>query len=406
MGISRRNRYLTCSIAFVCMLIILAHKRLGLTQYRNDAPSNLEMSAKLQVLNRTGNSTEIYRHSHYSKAPSSLQMSAKVQMFSRTGNYNGKHSQINNNLTYYTLPVPGKFDRRPDMNSKLFGEAINRQHQIDFVKPEGEKCVKRFPTAAIIGVDKCGTRELLEFLHLHPLVEIYFDKSFEMNYFGRSFSEGKNWFLSKMPCSYSNQITIFKESTYFHKEKIPNRIFEFNPNMKLILLVREPVSRTISRYMFDILGKHLEPGTTLEDVVFQNRSVKDKQEESNNFIWHSTYDDALKQWLRYFNISQIMIIESEELKHKPAEVLMKAEQFLNLPHYIKTETFIWNEEKGYHCLKTNLTESGMICYGKERGKTLIDINPETKARLEEYFRPKNQKFFKLIGRTFDNWKWR
>ena len=45
----------------------------------------------------------------------------------------------------------------------------------------------------------------------------------------------------------------------------------------------------------------------------------------------------------------------------------------------------------------------MSCYGNERGKTLIDINPETKAFLKEYFRPRNRNFFKLIGRTFDNW---
>ena len=217
------------------------------------------------------------------------------------------------------------------MNSNIFREALVREHKKNFVKPEEEDCQQRFPSGLIIGVDKCGTREMTEFLHLHPLVEVYYGSTlYEMDYFGTNFSRGEDWFFSQMPCSYSNQMTFMKHSTYYHKGKVPKRIYDFNPNMKLILLVREPVSRTISRFMFEILTKRIEASTALENVIFQNGTINEK----HNLIWHSTYDDALKNWLQYFDLSQIMIIESEELKHKPGEVLMKAEKFLGLPHYI------------------------------------------------------------------------
>ena len=368
--ITRRNKCWIFIIATVCLLMASAVFRIG-------------------------GLSEAYIDIEDDNDGSSAQRKSQDLSACKSGDYHY------NNLTYYTF-LHGSGSA--EMNSGLFGKAIKHQHQTGFMKPDNEECVKRFPTAAIIGVDKCGTREMLEFLHLHPLVEVYFDKSFEMDYFGADFSKGKEWLLSKMPCSYSNQMTIFKHSTYFHKDKIPKRIFEFNPDMKLILLVREPVSRTISRYMFEIITGLLEPGTALENVICQKGNIKDIQEENNNIIWHSTYDVALKAWLKYFNLSQILIIESDELKHTPAEVLTKAEKFLGLPHYIKPDTFIWNKEKGYHCLKSELTEFGMVCYGSERGKTLIDVNSKTKALLEEYFIPKNRNFFEMIGRKFDGWK--
>ena len=201
-----------------------------------------------------------------------------------------------------------------------------------------------------------------------------------MDYFGTNFSGGVEWFLIEMPCSYSNQITFMKHSTYFIKEEPPKRIYDFNPNMKLILLVREPVSRTISRFMYEIMYGLLEADTALEEVIFQNGNLN---ENHNLLLRHSSYAESLNNWLKYFSFSQIMIIESEDLKHRPGEVLTKVEEFLGLPHYIKPDSFVWNEEKGYYCIKTDLNQAGMVCYGNESGKTLIDNNPETKAFLVE-----------------------
>ena len=43
----------------------------------------------------------------------------------------------------------------------------------------------------------------------------------------------------------------------------------------------------------------------------------------------------------------------------------------------------WNIEKGYYCIKTNLSDKGMTCYLPNRGKHLEDINPQTKAILSD-----------------------
>ena len=65
----------------------------------------------------------------------------------------------------------------------LIERAIEAIHESNLRKPQQETCKKRFPASIIIGVRKCGTRELLNFLHLHPHVELYQNKSYEMPFF-------------------------------------------------------------------------------------------------------------------------------------------------------------------------------------------------------------------------------
>lgn len=54
--------------------------------------------------------------------------------------------------------------------------------------PTPEVLQKRFPEAIIIGVKKCGTRALLEFLKLNPRVKApgpevhFFDKHYDLGY--------------------------------------------------------------------------------------------------------------------------------------------------------------------------------------------------------------------------------
>ena len=156
------------------------------------------------------------------------------------------------NFTYWDF-------NRSNMAEELFEpqirQAVDVIHRRNFVPPVNEKCKKRPPVAILIGVSKCGTRELMEFLHMHPHVEIYQRyTTMEMAYFNSiHYFKGYDWLVNQMPCSYSNQLTIMKNSAYFDLP-IPTagRIQKFNSSIKLILIVREPIARTISRFMFEL----------------------------------------------------------------------------------------------------------------------------------------------------------
>jgi hypothetical protein len=51
-----------------------------------------------------------------------------------------------------------------------------------------------------------------------------------------------------MPVSSDKQITIEKTPKYFIDKDAPERVYKMNPNIKLIIVLRDPVIRAISEY--------------------------------------------------------------------------------------------------------------------------------------------------------------
>ncbi|EDW61475.2 uncharacterized protein Dvir_GJ20291 [Drosophila virilis] len=109
------------------------------------------------------------------------------------------------------------------------------------------KTSRRLPQALIIGVRKCGTRALLEMLYLHPRIQ---KAGGEVHFFDRdeNYLRGLDWYRKKMPHSFRGQITIEKSPSYFVSPEVPERVRAMNASIKLLLIVREPVTRAISDY--------------------------------------------------------------------------------------------------------------------------------------------------------------
>ena len=304
---------------------------------------------------------------------------------------NGEDEKIEKN-------VDGKIDLSHIINrkyvEKVLRDSINNHHLNNFIKPENETCKRRLPKCIVVGVAKSGTREIMDFMKLHPHIEIYQAASYENPYFGRAYRKGKARFRSKMPCSYSNQITVVKNAWYFHNHFVPERIKAFNESVKLIVIVREPVSRAISQFMFFHKGHGMN---NYENALFRGNSINSKSDA----VRRSVYDKPMENWLQYFKLDQFLIIESNELKFSPAKVMRKVEDFLGLGHFISPEMFVLNKEKGFYCVQSNLTVNGMACYAANRGRTQPTVRPSVIYKLKEYFRPKNEKFFEIIGKSFD-----
>ena len=149
--------------------------------------------------------------------------------------------------------------------------------------------------------------------------------------------------------------------------------------------------------MFDLQRGVIKPGTALEDIIFKNSTLI----EDHKFIRESVYSDNMEVWLKYFSLTQFLVLDSNEFKFSPAKVIGQIEEFLGLDHFITSEHFVWNDEKGFYCIKSSLSDTGMVCYSKMRGKQAIDISPEIREILKEFFRPKIKRFFDITGCTFD-----
>jgi len=104
---------------------------------------------------------------------------------------------------------------------------------------------KKLPQAIIIGAKKCGTRALLKFIGAHHNIST---AGAEVHFFDRNYHLGLDWYREQMPYSNDYQITIEKTPKYFIDKEVPKRVYEMNPKVKLIIVLRDPVTRAVSEY--------------------------------------------------------------------------------------------------------------------------------------------------------------
>lgn len=114
-----------------------------------------------------------------------------------------------------------------------------------FLRQQGLNPSKKLPDALIIGVKKGGTRALLEFVRLHPDVRA---AGSEIHFFDKHYWRGFKWYRHCMPATLEGQVTMEKTPSYFITREVPKRVHSMNPATRLIVVVRDPVTRAISDY--------------------------------------------------------------------------------------------------------------------------------------------------------------
>ncbi|XP_008068747.1 heparan sulfate glucosamine 3-O-sulfotransferase 3A1 [Carlito syrichta] len=253
---------------------------------------------------------------------------------------------------------------------------------------------KQLPQAIIIGVKKGGTRALLEFLRVHPDVRAV---GAEPHFFDRSYDKGLAWYRDLMPRTLEGQITMEKTPSYFVTREAPARISAMSKDTKLIVVVRDPVTRAISDYTQTLSKRPDIP--TFESLTFKNRSTG-LIDTSWSAIQIGIYAKHLEHWLRHFPIGQMLFVSGERLISDPAGELGRVQDFLGLKRIITDKHFYFNKTKGFPCLKKAEGSSKPHCLGKTKGRPHPEIDREVVRRLREFYRPFNLKFYQMTGHDF------
>ncbi|XP_024082016.1 heparan sulfate glucosamine 3-O-sulfotransferase 3B1 isoform X2 [Cimex lectularius] len=183
--------------------------------------------------------------------------------------------------------------------------------------------IRRLPDALVIGVKKSGTRALLEFLRLHPDVRA---AGSEVHFFDRYYLKGFNWYRKKMPPTLDGQVTMEKTPSYFVTKEVPLRVKKMNPKMKLLVVVRDPVTRAISDYtQAASKKKNRNSLQEFECLAF----VKDSGFSIVDTTWGpvriGVYAKHLLKWLKHFPLSQMLFVSGERLIADPAAEMVRVQ---------------------------------------------------------------------------------
>ncbi|XP_014678177.1 PREDICTED: heparan sulfate glucosamine 3-O-sulfotransferase 1-like [Priapulus caudatus] len=262
---------------------------------------------------------------------------------------------------------------------------------------------RRLPDCVIIGFRKCGTMALLRMLGQHPGIAVRDWSPVEVNFFNRHYDRGVGWYRESMPCSSSDQITIEKSPRYVIDVATPERMSAVNRRMKLIVVLREPVARTVSDYL-----EHNDRSVAFESLTYDADVGRVRLTAGVN---ESVYHAHVARWLRHFPRRQFLFVDGDALVRQPATQLRRVEEFLGVTQGEAQRRLVYNKEKGFFCFKVNEAVKVKVkdgdrsidqeCLGGKKGRKHPDVAPEVTHSLRRMFAPHNEIMFEMIGRRFD-----
>ncbi|KAJ0060128.1 hypothetical protein NL108_003972 [Boleophthalmus pectinirostris] len=255
---------------------------------------------------------------------------------------------------------------------------------------------KKLPKAIIVGVKKGGTRAVLEFIRIHPDVRA---AGTETHFFDRNYDRGLEWYRSLMPRTLDSQITMEKTPSYFVTKDTPQRICTMSRDTRLIVVVRDPVTRAISDYTQTLSKTPDLP--SFQELAFRNQTLGIVN-TSWNAIRIGLYALHLDNWLRFFPLAQIHFVSGERLITDPAGELARVQDFLGLKRIVTDKHFYFNRTKGFPCLKKPESSGSPRCLGKSKGRTHVQIDRDAIEQLRDFYRPYNIRFYEMVGHDF---KW-
>jgi len=200
----------------------------------------------------------------------------------------------------------------------------------------------------IIGSQKAGTTSLFHYLTQHP--EIYFSEVKEVNYFvmDHFFAKGEKYYHSFFN-RYKNQKVI--GSSYVHMlpcEKCISRVYHYNPDMKFIIMLRDPVERAISGYEYALRNGWESQGNTIADALSLEGSRLQQEAYDLTYFYNGLYNRHITNWMERFPRGQFLILKQEHLKHDPEEIFNSIFEFLQISKRSIDTTVRYNVASGVH----------------------------------------------------------
>ncbi|KAH6942946.1 hypothetical protein HPB50_012660 [Hyalomma asiaticum] len=200
-----------------------------------------------------------------------------------------------------------------------------------------------------------------------------------------------------MPESVRGQLTMEKTPSYLVRERVPARVRAMSPSVKLVLVLRDPVTRAVSDYT-QAASKGRARRSFLHSVTDNRTGMVDR---SKPLVRVGLYDEHVSRWLEHFPRSSFHFVSGERLVAQPETELASLQRFLGLrPPWVGARQLVFNSTKGFPCL---LREPGATphCLDPSKGRPHPKVDPVLERQLRDFYAPHNQRLYRIIGRDLE-----
>jgi hypothetical protein len=289
-----------------------------------------------------------------------------------------------------------------------------RQSAADAVNSGGRKAVKqvlrrygemtavlrRGPSFVVIGAKRGGTTSLYRYLLEHPSIAPLFPGALHMKrprYYDVNYARGLRWYRSHFPLMIGDRgiarpwvkplIAGEASPYYLFHPLVAERLARDFPDVRLIVILRDPVERAYSHYK-ERCKHNAEPLAFEEALAAEQDRLRGEAEriirepgyrslehEDHSYLAQGRYLEMLERWFTFFPKSQFHVAVSEEFYADPGRVVNDIWSFLDLPQ---------------HELLSRARHNQIPAPG---------IQPATRQYLQDAFAEHNSKLECLIGRS-------
>jgi hypothetical protein len=190
----------------------------------------------------------------------------------------------------------------------------------------------------IAGTQKGGTTALFAYLQSHP--DICAAKVKETHFFDTDANFKKkrvNYVeLHKYFTPRPGQLLGEATPITMYWEAAPRRVWEYNPRMKIICILRDPIDRAFSQWnMYCQFGlERLSFTEALNQESERCRAALPLQHRVYSYTDRGFYCEQIRRLWRYFPREQTYFLKNEDLRDRPQEALNGVFDFLGVRRLI------------------------------------------------------------------------
>lgn len=282
---------------------------------------------------------------------------------------------------------------------------------------------KPLPGFLLIGASKAGTTSMHHYLAQHPELSMSYPK--ETNFFTRAdcmSAEARAWYLR---CFDGAGLRGEASPRYTHfpvDDHVPERIFTLIPEAKLIFLVRDPVERAESHYYHNYFNR--------SESRPIDRVFAELEDDDYPLVLPSRYGMQLERYLQYFPMSQILVVDNDDLRHDRAATMSSVFSFLGVDPEFSSSAFERRIKDRATTVRLSPVAAQLQVSAPARlGRRVLPIgvrepfyksvremlspaleelsrapaSPEVRARVAGFFREDAARFRELTGLPFHHW---
>jgi hypothetical protein len=165
----------------------------------------------------------------------------------------------------------------------------------------------------IVGAQKAGTTSLLRYLGEHPGICAHPQKEFAFFFRPMMYSNDFNIAFAKYFTHFnpvSHKKIIAKSAALYTEREGLLKLYDHNPSVKVVFILRDPVERTYSAYMMEKNAGEID-----YDFATYINMIEDKNNPMNAYLLkYNNYVDHLKTIYEIFPKENVRVVLYEELK--------------------------------------------------------------------------------------------